>query len=196
MVGEIRDGETAELAVHAALTGHLVLSTLHTNSASGALPRLLDMGVESFLLSSTLNAVLAQRLVRKVCADCKQETDAPESIRDDIYKVIEQVEANKVLMTKDVELARFVKTIDKKKVKLYHGAGCNRCANTGYRGRLGIYELLAMSDALAHAIVGNNPANVIEKISTEEGMLTLLQDGYLRVVEGSTTLEEVMRVAK
>ena len=196
MVGEIRDGETAELAVHAALTGHLVLSTLHTNSASGALPRLLDMGVESFLLSSTLNAVLAQRLVRKICADCKQETDTPESIREDIYKVIEQVEANKILMTKDVELARFVKTIDKKKVKLYRGAGCNKCANTGYRGRLGIYELLTMSDALAHAIVGNNPANVIEKISIEEGMLTLLQDGYLRVVEGSTTLEEVMRVAK
>lgn len=196
MVGEIRDGETAELAVHAALTGHLVLSTLHTNSASGALPRLLDMGVESFLLSSTLNAVLAQRLVRKVCVDCKQETDTPESIRDDIYKVIEQVEANKVLMAKDVELARFVKTIDKKNVKLYHGAGCNKCGNTGYRGRLGIYELLAMSDALAHAVVGNNPANVIEKISIEEGMLTLLQDGYLRVVEGSTTLEEVMRVAK
>jgi type IV pilus assembly protein PilB len=196
MVGEVRDGETAELAVHAALTGHLVLSTLHTNSAAGALPRLLDMGVQNFLLSSTLNAVLAQRLVRKVCVDCKQPSDAPDSIKEDIIKIIDQVASNKVLMSKDVELAKFVKSIDKQNIKLYHGAGCNKCGNTGYRGRLGIYELLAMSDALAHAVVENNPANVVEKISIEEGMLTLLQDGYLRVVEGSTTLEEVMRVAK
>jgi type II secretory ATPase GspE/PulE/Tfp pilus assembly ATPase PilB-like protein len=154
------------------------------------------MGVQSFLLSSTLNAVLAQRLVRKVCNDCKQESDTPDSIKTEILKILEQVEGNKTLMAKDVELAKFVKSIDKNNIKLYHGAGCNKCGNSGYRGRLGIYELLTMSDALAHAIVDNSPANIVEKISIEEGMLTLLQDGYLRVVEGSTTLEEVMRVAK
>jgi type IV pilus assembly protein PilB len=196
MVGEIRDGETAELAVHAALTGHLVLSTLHTNSASGALPRLLDMKVESFLLSSTLNAVLAQRLVRKICKDCKEEVETPEEMKEELYKVVETVSANKILMAKDVELAKFIKSINKEKVSLYKGGGCSKCSNTGYRGRLGIYELLPMSDAIAHEVLENNPASLIEKTAISEGMLTLLQDGYLRVVEGATTLEEVMRVAK
>lgn len=196
MVGEVRDGETAELAVHAALTGHLVLSTLHTNSAAGALPRLLDMGVEHFLLSSTLNAVLAQRLVRKICNDCKEQVDTPAALQDDLYAVVQEIAANKVLMTKDIEIAKQVKGIEKSKIKLFKGKGCPKCGNVGYRGRLGIYECLPMTEAVAHEVLASSPAAKVSSVAQSEGMLTLLQDGYLRVIEGSTTLEEVMRVAK
>jgi type IV pilus assembly protein PilB len=196
MVGEIRDGETAELAVQAALTGHLVLSTLHTNSAAGAIPRLLDMKVESFLLASTLNAVLAQRLVRRVCNDCKEAYDPPKEVQDSIIKVVEEVSSNKILMARDPEAAKLVKGFTPDKLKLYRGKGCLKCGNSGYRGRVGIYELLSMSDDIAHLTLENSPANVFEAQAIKEGMLTLLQDGYLRVIEGTTTLEEVMRVAK
>lgn len=197
MVGEIRDSETAELAVHAALTGHLVLSTLHTNSAAGALPRLLDMKVENFLLASTVNAILGQRLVRKICAECKEEYDPPEEIKNSIGKVLEEVGENKALLTKDPEVAKILKSVSgKNDIKLYRGKGCPKCSNTGYRGRLGIFELLAMSDEISHAVLENAPAGKIQEIAVKLGMLTLLQDGYLRVVEGGTTLEEVMRVAK
>lgn len=197
MVGEIRDGETAELAVHAALTGHLVLSTLHTNSAAGALPRLLDMGVENFLLASTVNAILAQRLVRKVCVECKEEFEPPEEIQESIKKIISEIAANKALLAKDPEIAKSVKAaLEKDKVTLSKGKGCPKCGNTGYRGRLGIFELLYMNDEIAHLIIENAHTGKIHDKSVEMGMLTLLQDGYLRVVEGSTSLEEVLRVAK
>lgn len=197
MVGEIRDGETAELAVHAALTGHLVLSTLHTNSAAGAIPRLLDMGVESFLLSSTLNAVLAQRLIRRICNDCKEDYEPPKEVQESISKAIEEISANKILMTKDVEVAKSVKkSLEDKTHKIFRGKGCPKCGNTGYRGRLGIFELLPMTDEIAHLTLERSPENKISDVAIGEGMLTLLQDGYLRVAEGVTTVEEVMRVAK
>ena len=195
MVGEIRDAETAELGVHAALTGHLVLSTLHTNSASGAIPRLLDMHVEGFLLASTLNAVLAQRLVRRICQDCKEEIDVPKEVADTILPILAEIENNKVLITRDTEIARVIKSLDKNKLKLYKGKGCAKCGNTGYRGRVGMFELLIMTDEIAHAVLENSPANKIDAIAREQGMITLLQDGYLRVLEGYTTLEEVMRVS-
>ncbi len=197
MVGEIRDGETAELAVQAALTGHLVLSTLHTNSASGAIPRLLDMGVESFLLSSTLNAVLAQRLVRRICNDCKESYDPPEEMQEEITKIVTQISDNKTLMMKDPEVAKAVKKFSDEKIhKAFRGKGCPKCSNTGYRGRMGIFETLSMTDAVAHLTLERSPANKIEEAAIQEGMLTLLEDGYLRVLEGVTTIEEVMRVAK
>lgn len=197
MVGEIRDGETAELAVHAALTGHLVLSTLHTNSASGAIPRLLDMGVESFLLASTLNAVLAQRLIRRICPDCKEEYTPPAEVQESITRTLSDVSSNKVIMVKDPEVAKVVKKLSEDKVhKIYRGKGCPKCGNTGYRGRVGIFELLPMTDTVSHMTLENTTANKIEAKAIEEGMLTLLQDGYLRVAEGVTTMEEVMRVAK
>lgn len=195
MVGEIRDGETAELAIHAALTGHLVLSTLHTNSAAGAPPRLLDMGVENFLLASTLNAVLAQRLVRRICKDCVEKYDPPAEVKDSIYKVVQEIQENKILMSKDHEIAKVVKSVEKDKIKLSRGKGCQKCGTTGYRGRMGIFELLAMTDNVGHEILENSPASKIHNIAVQEGMLTLMQDGYLRVLEGDTTLEEVMRVA-
>lgn len=196
MVGEIRDGETAALAVQAALTGHLVLSTLHTNTAATAVPRLLDMGVENFLLASTLNAVLAQRLVRRICNSCKEEIEVPEEIQENIKSEMANIEKSKVLMAKDPDVVRLVKKSKEAKIKLFHGKGCDKCGNTGYKGRIGIYELLEMNDAVAHLTMENSSANKIEAVAIEDGMLTLLQDGYLRVVEGLTTLEEVMRVAK
>lgn len=196
MVGEIRDGETAELAVHAALTGHLVLSTLHTNSAAGALPRLLDMGIENFLLASTVNAVLAQRLVRRICNDCKESYDAPEEIEEDLRRVLESIKSSDVIMHKDKEIADSVAKLGKGTIKLYKGKGCDKCSNSGYRGRIGIFEVLDMNDEIAHLILERAPDSKIAEVAIKNGMLTLAQDGYLRVIEGQTTLEEVMRVAK
>jgi len=195
LVGEIRDGETAELAIHAALTGHLVLSTLHTNSAAGAIPRMLDMGVEDFLLSSTLNAILAQRLVRRICVDCKTEFEPPKEVQDQIREALKEVQDNKVLISKDPEVAKSVKILDESKMVLFKGQGCDTCNQTGYKGRIGIFELLEMTEKIAALTVENSPSDLIENVGVEEGMIRLLQDGYLRVLEGDTTLEEVMRVA-
>ncbi len=197
MVGEVRDGETAELAVHAALTGHLVLSTLHTNSAAGALPRLLDMGVENFLLSSTVNAILAQRLVRKICPDCVEQYEPPEEIQESIRDVVEKIAENKALLSKDTDVAKTVKKVtDQKKIMLSRGKGCPKCGNVGYRGRLGIFELLTMGEEVSRLVLENAATTQIQEAAIKNGMITLLQEGYLRVVEGTTTLEEVMRVAK
>ena len=197
MVGEIRDGDTAELAVHAALTGHLVLSTLHTNSAAGALPRLLDMGVENFLLASTVNAILAQRLVRKICVDCKEEYEPPEEVQESVKKIMAEVAENKVLLARDPEISKILKAVNgKEKLTLWRGKGCPKCGNVGYRGRLGIFELLYMTEEISRLVLENAPSSKIHDTSVKLGMLTLLQDGYLRIVEGMTTLEEVLRVAK
>jgi len=196
LVGEIRDDETAELAIHAALTGHLVLSTLHTNSAAGAIPRLLDMGVEDFLLSSTLNAVLAQRLVRRICSSCVTEYEPPAEIQEQIRSVLTEIKENTVLMSKDPSVAKIIQEVDKKdKIVLHKGQGCDACNNTGYKGRIGIFELLEMTEKIAQLTVENNSADVLSEASKKDGMITLLQDGYLRAIEGATTLEEVMRVA-
>jgi type IV pilus assembly protein PilB len=196
-VGEIRDGETAELAVHAALTGHLVLSTLHTNSAAGAIPRLLDMGVEAFLLSSTLAGVLAQRLVRRICEFCKEEYEPPEEIQTDLKETIAAISANTVLVSKDTEVAKLLNKVKgQEKLKLYHGKGCAKCDNVGYKGRVGLFELLSASEAIAHATLDGSPSSKLHEISVKEGMITLLEDGIVRALEGTTTLEEVMRVAK
>jgi len=196
-VGEIRDGETAELAVHAALTGHLVLSTIHTNSAAGAIPRLLDMKVEAFLLASILVGSLAQRLVRRICTYCKEEYEPPEEMQGDLKEIIDQVSANTKLMAKDTEIAKIIAAVKvKEKQTLFRGAGCPKCDNTGYKGRVGIYELLTMSDSIAHEILEGSPSSIINKFAVEDGMITLIQDGMLRALEGTTTLEEVMRVAR
>lgn len=196
MVGEIRDSETAELAVHAALTGHLVLSTLHTNSAAGALPRLLDMEIESFLLASTVNAVLAQRLVRRICENCKEQFEAPAEVSEDIKTVLAAVEKSDVLMHKDKEIAEAIKHLHSDKIMLSRGKGCDKCGGKGYKGRLGIFEVLEMSEAIAALTLERKSAATIQETAIREGMLTLVQDGYLRVLEGATTLEEVMRVAR
>ena len=196
MVGEVRDSETAELAIHAALTGHLVISTLHTNSAAGAVPRLLDMKMESFLLASTLNAVLAQRLVRKICLECKETYTAPDEIMDSIKEVLGSIETSQILMHKDKDIAETIKKIHDGKITLYKGKGCDKCANTGYKGRTGIFEVMEMSPAVALLTMERKAENEIEAQAVQDGMLTLLQDGYLKALEGQTTLEEILRVAK
>lgn len=179
LVGEIRDKETTELAIQAALTGHLVFSTLHTSSAAGALPRLLDLGAESFLLASTMNAVLAQRIARKICTHCKVEYTPPPQIVEDMKKVLGKY---------------FPQNL--KEVKFYKGQGCEECGNTGYMGRVGIFETLPITDKIAGLILQNSDSGTIEKEAIAEGMITMKQDGYLKVLSGVTTIEEVLRVAQ
>ena len=179
LVGEIRDGETTELAIQAALTGHLVFSTLHTSSAAGALPRLLDLGAETFLLASTMNAVLAQRIVRTICPHCKVS-----------YTPLPQlVEEMKTVLGK-----YFPPQL--KDVKLYKGKGCEECGGSGYIGRVGIFETLPISEKIGSLILQHADSGAIEKEAIAEGMITMKQDGYLKVLQGVTTIEEVLRVAQ
>ena len=179
MVGEIRDTETADLAIQAALTGHQVFSTVHTNSASGAPPRLLDMGIEPFLLASSLNAVVGQRVVRKICPQCKAEFNASAEVVESIRQVLG------MLIPKSLTA-----------MKLYKGQGCNFCGNTGYLGRIGIYEVLVLTNDLTKLVLEHASSQDIEKLAIEDGMVTMKQDGYMKVLEGITTLEEVLRVAQ
>jgi general secretion pathway protein E len=172
MIGEIRDSETAEIAIESALTGHLVFSTLHTNDAAGAVTRLQDMGVESYLISSSMLAIQAQRLVRRVCTDCVQEGP----------------------MTEDEALVLEVKAADYPLLR--RGAGCERCGGTGYRGRVGLYELMMMSDEVRHLITSGADANVIRKQAISEGMITLREDALDKLRLGMTTPEEVVRVTR
>ncbi len=195
MVGEIRDGETAELAIHAALTGHLVLSTLHTNSSAGAIPRLIDMGIENFLLASTLNVVLAQRLVRKLCDGCKTAYNPPDQLVVDIKKSLSDVSDSQLLLSRDKDMLDAIKNMGSKSVKLYRGAGCTKCGDSGYKGRTGIYEVLHVTENIKRLILNKAPESEISELAVGEGMLTLLQDGYIKALEGVTSVEEVLRVA-
>ncbi len=175
MVGEIRDGETAEIAVHSALTGHLVFSTLHTNDAASAVTRLLEMGIEPYLVASSVEAVVAQRLVRTICPNCK----APRPDMD----------------TQRLELADSEFPLGDSDL-LYMGRGCEQCKHSGYRGRTGIYELLVMDNAIRPLIMDRAPAAVIRAIACQHGMRTLREDGWRKVLLGVTTLEEVVRVTR
>ncbi|MBP8282707.1 MAG: Flp pilus assembly complex ATPase component TadA, partial [Chromatiaceae bacterium] len=174
MVGEMRDLETARIAVQSALTGHLVLSTLHTNDAASGVTRLLDMGVEEYLLTSTINGILAQRLVRRLCPFCRES-----------YEPLPEVAAKVRNSLPDVDA-----------VQLYRATGCERCNNTGYRGRLVITEVLRMTDAIRRAVLEHATATVILRLAIEEGMATMYQDGLRKCLDGRTTLEEVLRVAE
>lgn len=179
LVGEIRDQETTDLALQAALTGHLVFSTLHTSNASGALPRLLDLGAESFLLASTMNALVGQRIVRKICDHCKEAYPAPPQIIKEI---------------KDVLGKLF--TIAEQDAKLYRGKGCQYCGDTGYIGRIGIFEVLSVTEKIGHLVLQKSDTESIETEAVAEGMITMEQDGYLKVLQGITSIEEVIRVAQ
>lgn len=181
MVGEIRDQETAELAIQAALTGHQVFSTVHTNSSAGAPPRLLDMGVEPFLLASALNAVVGQRVVRKICPYCKVEIAAPPEVAENIKQVL-----GKLLPA----------NVGSSSVKLFKGQGCGKCNKVGYLGRVGIFEVLIVTEKIAKLILEHSTAQDIEAEGRAAGMMTMKEDGYLKVLEGVTTLEEVLRVAQ
>jgi len=184
LVGEIRDEETTELAVQAALTGHLVFSTLHTNNAAGAIPRLIDLGAEPFLISSALNAVVGQRIARKLCTTCKEEYVPDEPVQKDIRDVL-----GKLLPTTTP-------------IKLYRGKGtvgdtpCSTCSGTGYNGRLGVFEVFTVTDAISKLTLSRATMKDVENQAVSEGMITMKQDGYMKALEGATSIEEVLRVAQ
>jgi len=177
MVGEIRDEETAELAIQASLTGHLVFSTIHTNSAAGALPRLIDMKSEPFLLASSMTAIVAQRVLRKICDNCKESYPPEAAVLADIKAV----------------LGDFFKGGE---MVLYRGRGCDKCSETGYLGMVGIFEVLPVSGKIAKLIMERASAATIEQQAVVEGMMLMKQDGYLKALEGISTIEEVIRVAQ
>jgi type IV pilus assembly protein PilB len=171
MVGETRDLETAQISIQASLTGHLVFTTLHTNDAPGAIARLVDMGVEPFLISSTLEAVLGQRLLRRICTDCREPYQPDESLLDELSLAPEEIGER----------------------RFYYGGGCEKCNETGYRGRIGIYELMRITDPLRALINQRAPSVVLKQKAIELGMVTLRQDGLRSIFEGQTTIEEVLK---
>ena len=179
MVGEIRDAETAGLAIQAALTGHMVLSTVHTTNAAGVLPRLLDMGAEPFLLASTITAIVAQRICRRIHDDCKEPYKPEQTVIDDMKNVLGPL---------------FPK--NEAGIQLYKGKGDTECGNTGYKGRVGVYEVMPITEKISAQILQHSDASAIEKAAKESGMITMKQDGYLKALEGLTSLEEVLRVAQ
>lgn len=262
MIGEIRDTETAEMAVHAALTGHIVLSTLHTNNAAGCLPRLLDMEVEPFLIASTVNAVIGQRLVRKICSECREiykaTNDQIESImsefninrdflvsgaKKDVVSAINKMSKEDDAAGKDVlkavesennlsmidlishqpnifsvpikkvgssnattfrELIFLSQDEEQKKttnkndlsLMLYRAKGCSKCGNTGYNGRVGIYEVLEMTEEIGQMIVAHASTDTIDREARKNGMTTMSQDGFVKAIMGTTTIEEILRVTR
>jgi type IV pilus assembly protein PilB len=173
LVGEIRDKETAEVAVQAALTGHLVLSTLHTNDAPSSVIRLIDMGIEPFLISSSVIGVIAQRLVRRICPRCKKEA----KLTSDLAKILEEY------------------NMDSKKIILNKGEGCPYCKETGYKGRIAIFELMIITDTIRDLISSNITSGKLRETALKEGMCQLKEDGLKKVCEGVTTIDEVLRVA-
>lgn len=175
MVGEIRDQETAEIAVHSALTGHLVLSTLHTNTAAGAIPRFIDMGVEAFLLGSTVNVIIAQRLIRKICTSCIKKYDPKPEVISKLSKEF---------------------NLDLKNQQFYKGEGCKECNFKGYSGRIGIYEAFPVTESIRTLIVAKATSDELQKKAVSEGMTTMMQDGLDKVSSGLTTIEEVLRAAR
>ena len=185
MVGEIRDEETAALATHAALTGHIVLSTLHTTNASGVIPRMIDLGVAPFLISPSLSIALAQRLVRVLCLHCKKKITPDSKVKEII---LQQVEEMPEPIKKDVEIP--------KPLTIYAAKGCKQCKNTGYLGRVALYEILAMTAQLAEIILKEPTESKIYGEAKRQGMITMKQDGVLKVLAGLTSIEEVLRAAE
>ncbi|OGJ42428.1 hypothetical protein A2974_02410 [Candidatus Peregrinibacteria bacterium RIFCSPLOWO2_01_FULL_48_20] len=189
MVGEIRDEETAGVAINAALTGHLVLATLHTNDAASTLPRLLEMKVEGFLVAATAKMVIAQRLVRKICEKCKApyevnaqkfvELQKKYNLKLDLFEVFGKLSGGK-----------------KDSFTLYKGKGCDTCNGTGFKGRTSICEVMEISDEIRKKILDNESPKEIETVAVTEGMVTLFMDGMIKVFQGVTTIEEVLRVMR
>ncbi len=185
MVGEIRDPETASLVTHATLTGHIVLSTLHTTNALGVIPRLIDLGIQSYLIPPTLSCVIAQRLVRKLCNDCKKETKLPKEIKDMILKEIEELPPQ---VKKRIQVPS--------PLKIFEAAGCKKCNQEGYSGRIALFEVLSMTDQLSETILGSPSIENFAVEAKRQGMITMKQDGVLKMLNGVTTVEEVLRVAE
>jgi type IV pilus assembly protein PilB len=193
MIGEIRDRETAEEAVHAAMTGHIVFSTLHTNDAAAALPRLLDIGVEPYLIASTINAVLAQRLVRTICKDCQKPLTLDDAAIDELSK---EFHLDKLLPILIRVGAAPAKCKSLKDVKFYKGDGCDKCSNTGYRGRMGIHEILEVTPTVGQMIMAHKSSQEIQEQGEKEGMVLMWEDGFIKATKGITTIDELVRVSK
>lgn len=215
MVGEIRDGETAGLAVQAALTGHLVFSTLHTNNAATCLPRLLDMSIEAFLIASTVRAVIGQRLVRRLCVDCRESVQPDAVMLKRINESFRLDQAGGMKQIHDLEVQALaagigktnssttnkastveLSTTDDKILRIWqaHDGGCESCDHTGYKGRMGIYEVLGNSPSVQKLIVGNSTSEVIQDEAIKEGMVTMQVDGFVKALRGQTSIEEILRV--
>jgi general secretion pathway protein E len=174
LIGEIRDAETAEIAIHSALTGHLVLSTLHTNDAPSAITRLIDMGMEDYLLSSTINGILAQRLVRVACPFCRNPFSPDPAILKEMNLEGQRLASSNIFEVK----------------------GCEKCSNTGYWGRTGIFEFLEITDGIRKLILEKKDSTIIKEMARKNGMRTLREDGWLKVKRGITTISEVLRVTQ
>ena len=193
MVGEIRDEETAEIAVHAAMTGHLVLSTLHTNDAVTTLPRLSNMGIPSFLVATTTNVIIAQRLVRKICPNCIQSYNLTKENIDelkghfDIDKILKTLEREKIIIDNNKKL---------ESILFYRGKGCKQCNNSGYKGRLGIYETLEVTQEMSDLILKKATDRELKNQAEKQGMITIAEDGFIKAKNGITSIEEVIRVTK
>ena len=185
MVGEIRDLETAEIAIQAALTGHLVVSTIHTNSAAGTIPRFLSMGAKPFLLAPALNAIIGQRLVRRVCESCKEEEKLSDELMERVKKTLGEIPESAGVK------------IDFKKLNFYRGKGCDACGGLGFRGRIGIYEIMTMNKDIEKIILsGQTSEYEMREVARKHGMITMAQDGLLKALDGITTVEEVFRMAE
>jgi len=188
MVGEIRDPETAELAIHAALTGHLVLSTLHTLDAIGTIARFIDLKIESFLVGATLKSVVAQRLTRKICDHCKVKAKLPEKYADEIKTSINKVDKGYV--------KNLVPDYDLESMVFYKGKGCPRCGNTGYYGRVAIAEILMINDEVKDAIINKPKSITVDEVLKNQNFVTIKQDGIIKALQGKTSIEEVLRVMR
>lgn len=186
MVGEIRDKETAELAIHSALTGHFVLSTLHTNDAVGAIPRFIDMGGEPFLLASTLNLILAQRLVRKICPNCKVKDELLPEIREEMKNMLAELS----------EEATYPGVKENKDLTVYKGKGCVQCGQTGYRGRLAIAEVVSVHEKMREIIAQGFPADKVKEELKRQKFVSLMHDGWMKVLLGLTSVEEILRATR
>jgi len=197
MVGEIRDNETMQISLNAAMTGHLVLSTLHTNSSAAAIPRMFDMDAEPFLVASTVNTIVAQRLVRKICPECKESYKLNKKEIGELKKridfdfILKSLSRNKEEL--DKEMVSFQNVED---FSFFRGKGCKACDNEGYKGRMGIYEVLEISEGVKKKISKNVISSEIEKQAIEEGMSTMIVDGFIKAINGQTSLEEILRVTK
>lgn len=193
MIGEIRDQETAEEAMHAAMTGHIVLSTLHTNSAAGSPPRLIDIGEEPYLIASTLNAVMGQRLVRVICPDCKIKTEVSKDVAVTLSKQF-NLEKLMVVLRHEQIIPEKIKNFED--LTFFTGKGCDKCNNTGYKGRLGVHEILEVTPEVGEMIIKRASSQELQDYAEEKGMILMWQDGFIKAVQGITTIDEILRVTK
>lgn len=196
MVGEIRDEETMEIAIHSAMTGHLVLSTLHTNSAVGTIPRLIDMGAEPFLVASTINVVMAQRLVRKLCPDCRQAYTLDKELMDSLQSQVDMERVLEIAKKNNLLDKNIIENFDWSKVTFHHPGGCSRCRQEGYKGRVGIFEVVEINEKISEMISKRSSSDEIEREAQKEGMIKMMEDGIIKALQGVTSIEEIFRVTK